>query len=64
MALYEVTLHDERDLAVEQLLFDGENDDQAVEHARRIDHPLRMIVFDGDRVVAHIAPRAGSFRCH
>jgi hypothetical protein len=64
MALYEVTLHDERDLPVEQLLFDGENDDQAIDHAGRIDHPLRMIVLDGDRIVAHFAPRAGSFRYH
>jgi hypothetical protein len=64
MALYEVMLHDERDLPVEQLLFDGDNDDQAIDHEGQIDYPLRMIVLDGDRIVAHFTPRAGSFRYH
>jgi hypothetical protein len=64
MALYEVMLHDDRDQPVEQLLFDGEDDEAAIDHAARIDHPRRMLVLHGDRIVAHFAPRVGSFRWH
>jgi len=64
MTHYELLLHDERDRPVEHLEFDGVDDDQAIEHAGRIDHPLRMIVRDGERIVAHFAPRVGVFRFH
>jgi len=57
MPVYELTLHDAHDQPVAHLQFESDGDDEAIELAGLLDHPLRMIVQDGDRVVAHFAPR-------
>jgi hypothetical protein len=56
MSPYRITLHDHNDQVVREQVRMFEDDDAAIDHAGRIEHPQAIKVWQGLRLVGHFKP--------